>query len=438
MRIVERPRPGVVAPFTESSTIRGILEDFEGAAGAPLRHKKSVRKTAGPMPKTTAEWDRPAKNRRYKTVGETFANAGKSRAAIDSLRAFAGENGGLDVTVFRRGLVTVHGGDVGRIYDSILRPIIDSGMDRRNCFLRRSRSERPDKEPMPLLIRYERGRVRRRGGQGVVLRAVRQVPALQLYHSACRQPARLHIHRRQDGQLLGRRKIRGRERAGGDTADPDVRGVAAAAYRVPGIRVLRGRDWRVRAVAAGPRPGAAGNRAPRNATTAAIRRRCPRGRGAPLAAKRRAAPGERAYNGRCRGNGGRPDAIFQRGGGAKGAARKVKPSVPRDRLPLPRGMKEQIGGCAEIEEGRTASAGRIGGSPAPPPVRRGGGGRARGPICGSAGGGCVPAENLRPGPGAGKGAGGGGGRSGGCAPPRPRGGGSTGCGCPDVGPDGGI
>ena len=157
MRIVERPRPGVVAPFTESSTIRGILEDFEDAAGAPLRHKKSVRKTAGPMPKTTAEWDRPAKNRRYKTVGEAFADAGESRAAIDSLRAFAGENGGLDVTVSRRGLVTVHGGDVGRIYDSILRPIIDSGMDRRNRFLHRSRSERPDKEPMPLLIRYERG-----------------------------------------------------------------------------------------------------------------------------------------------------------------------------------------------------------------------------------------------------------------------------------------
>lgn len=128
---------------------------------------------------------------------------------------------------------------------------------------------------------------------------------------------------------------------------------------------------------------------------------------APLAAKRRAAPGERAYNARCRGKKVRPDAIFQRGGGARRAARKVKPSVPRDRLPLPRGMKEQIGGCAEIEEGRTASAGKIGGRPVLPPVRRAGGGRARGPICGSAGGGCVPAENLRPGPGAGKGAGGG-------------------------------
>ena len=156
MRIVGRLRPGVVAPFTESSTIRGILEDFEDAAGVSLRHKKSVRRTAGPMPKTSVEWDRPAKNRRYKTVREAFADADESRVVIDSLRAFTDENGGLDITVSRRGLVTVHRGDIGGIYDNILRPIIDNGMDRRNRFLHRSRSERPDKEPMPLLIKYER------------------------------------------------------------------------------------------------------------------------------------------------------------------------------------------------------------------------------------------------------------------------------------------
>lgn len=158
MRIVEMLRPGVIAPFTESAKIRSILAEFERKAYMTLKHKKSVRKGAiGAMPKTALEWDRAAGDRRYESVNRAFASADKSDLVIDSLRAFTGENGGLDITVSRKGLITVHKGGIEDVYDNVLRPIMDNGMDMRRRFSRRSRSERPDGDPRPLLVQYKRG-----------------------------------------------------------------------------------------------------------------------------------------------------------------------------------------------------------------------------------------------------------------------------------------
>lgn len=156
VRAARGMRPEVMAPFTESAGIKGILAGLEESAGAPLWHKRSVTKTVGAAPRTTVEWDRPAGNRRYKSVGEAFADAEKGGRVVDSMRAFADTDGGPDVTVSRGGLVTVHGGDIGSIYDNVLRPIISGGISRRDIFSGRSRSERPDREPRPLLVRYER------------------------------------------------------------------------------------------------------------------------------------------------------------------------------------------------------------------------------------------------------------------------------------------
>ena len=156
VRMAKRLRPVVMAPFTESARIRDILADFEKGAGVQLWHKKSVRRAVGAAPRTTVEWDRPARSRKYKSVGEAFADADKSGMAIESLRAFADKSGGPDVTVSRGGLVTVHAGDIRDVYDNVLRPIIGGGIDRRDIFSGRSRSERPDREPRPLLVEYKR------------------------------------------------------------------------------------------------------------------------------------------------------------------------------------------------------------------------------------------------------------------------------------------
>ena len=157
MRTVGRLRPGVIAPFTESAKIKSILAEYEESAGASLKHKKSVRKrTVGAMPKTSLEWDRAAENRKYETVGDAFADAKKKDLVIDSLRAFAGKDGGLDITVSRGGRITVHSGSIEDVYDNILRPIADNGTRRRSTFSHRSRSERPDREPKPLLVKYGR------------------------------------------------------------------------------------------------------------------------------------------------------------------------------------------------------------------------------------------------------------------------------------------
>lgn len=157
VRMAKRLRSaGVAAPFTESARIRDILADFEKGAGVQLWHKKSVRRAVGAAPRTTVEWDRPARGRRYKSVGEAFADADKSGMAIESLRAFTDKSGGPDVTVSRGGLVTVHAGDIRGVYDNVLRPIIGGGIDRRDIFSGRSRSERPDREPRPLLVEYKR------------------------------------------------------------------------------------------------------------------------------------------------------------------------------------------------------------------------------------------------------------------------------------------
>lgn len=157
LRAVRRLQPGVMAPFTESAAIRGILEGLEESAGVSLRHKRSVKKrTAGAMPRTVLEWDGAAKSRRYGTVGSAYADAERRGLVIDSLRAFADGDGGLDVTVSRGGLVAVHRGGIGGVYDGILRPILDRGMGRLALFSRRSRGERPDREARPLLVRYRR------------------------------------------------------------------------------------------------------------------------------------------------------------------------------------------------------------------------------------------------------------------------------------------
>lgn len=156
LRIVRRLRPWAIAPFTESVRIRSILAKLEEGAGVSLKHKKSVRKrAAGTMPKTALEWDKAAPNREYSAVQDVFTDAENEGLVVDSLRAFTGGSGGLDVTVSRRGLITVHGGNMGDIYDSILRPIMDNGLDRRRQFSHRSRSERPDREPKPLLVKYK-------------------------------------------------------------------------------------------------------------------------------------------------------------------------------------------------------------------------------------------------------------------------------------------
>lgn len=152
LRIVGRMRPGVAPPFVESAAIRGILEGLEEGAGAPLNHKKSVRRTVGPSPRTAVVWERPAGSGGRKTVGEAFADADADGVVIDSMRAFAD---GLDVTVSRRGLVTVHGGSIKAVYDGVLRPILGHGLGRLDLFSHRSRRERADRKPMPLLIKYK-------------------------------------------------------------------------------------------------------------------------------------------------------------------------------------------------------------------------------------------------------------------------------------------
>lgn len=152
LRIVGRMRPGVAPPFVESAAIRGILEGIGERAGAPLNHKKSVRRTVGPSPRTAVVWERPARSGGRRTVGEAFADADADGMVIDSMRAFAD---GLDVTVSRRGLVTVHGGSIKAVYDGILRPILGHGLGRRDLFSHRSRRERADKKAMPLLIKYK-------------------------------------------------------------------------------------------------------------------------------------------------------------------------------------------------------------------------------------------------------------------------------------------
>ena len=152
MRIVGRMRPGVAPPFVESAAIRGILEGLGEGAGAPLRHKKSVRRTVGPSPRTSVVWERPAVSGGCRTVGEAFADADADGMVIDSMRAFAD---GLDVTVSRRGLVTVHRGGIKGVYDGVLRPILGHGLGRRDLFSHRSRRERADRKAMPLLIKYK-------------------------------------------------------------------------------------------------------------------------------------------------------------------------------------------------------------------------------------------------------------------------------------------
>lgn len=156
-RIVKMARPQVMPSFSESSEIRRILAQFEKRMGVSLLHKRSVKRSIfGAMPKTSVEWDRNAKNREYQSIADAFEAARANGLLIDSLRAFTIEGGSLDVAVSRRGAVTVHAGDFGSIYDHILTPIMSGAARRKRHFSHRSRSERSDKNPKPLLIKYDR------------------------------------------------------------------------------------------------------------------------------------------------------------------------------------------------------------------------------------------------------------------------------------------
>ena len=180
VRMAKRLRPVVMAPFTESARIRDILADFEKGAGVQLWHKKSVRRAVGAAPRTTVEWDRPARSRKYKSVGEAFADADKSGMAIESLRAFADKSGGPDVTVSRGGLVTVHAGDIRRRVRQRAAP----DHRRRDRPARHLFGAQPKRAPRQGAEapagRVQEARAGRRGGQEKALRPVRKVSELQL------------------------------------------------------------------------------------------------------------------------------------------------------------------------------------------------------------------------------------------------------------------
>lgn len=154
---VKRLRPRVVLPFSESSEIRRMLARLEKRVSAPLLHKRSVKRSMfGAMPRTSMEWDRNAHNREYQRADDVFRLAQESELMIDSLRVFTNEGEKLDVSVSRRGAVTVHAGDFKLVYDRMLEPIMSGALKRKKRFAHRSRSECRNKKPRPLLIEYKK------------------------------------------------------------------------------------------------------------------------------------------------------------------------------------------------------------------------------------------------------------------------------------------
>ena len=157
VRAVKKLHPRVLVPFTDSATLRKILEQFERDAGTTLKHKRSVRKKMfGAMPMTSMEWHRDASLRRYQSVADVFRLAAEGDLVVESLRAFSGGDGGLDFAVSRGGMITVYGGDAKGVYDHVAQPMLDNGLGMRGRFAHRSRSELAGGELRPLLVRYGR------------------------------------------------------------------------------------------------------------------------------------------------------------------------------------------------------------------------------------------------------------------------------------------
>ncbi len=159
-RIIKSLHPRIIAAAVNSETVRKLLQDYEKDTGRRLNPKEYVKKKGrgARLETERRRIPRGAAGGRG-TVGDVFADAGDGGGYVDRVRVFSGPESSpdLDLSVSRRGLVSVHAGTFEDVFAWLLRPVARKGMESREMFGGRGRSETKGGEPMPLLVDFGAG-----------------------------------------------------------------------------------------------------------------------------------------------------------------------------------------------------------------------------------------------------------------------------------------
>ncbi len=169
-RIIRCLHPRVLPAAVSSETMLKILQDYEKGAGRRLSPAEYVKKKAfGAGLRTERAWYPRGEAGDRGTVGEVFGDAKNNGGYVSSVRVFSGSESSpdLDLSVSRRGLVSVYAGTFKSVFAWLLRPMARDGIESRAMFSKRSRKETPGRKPRPLLVDFgagvfRNGRVRKK------------------------------------------------------------------------------------------------------------------------------------------------------------------------------------------------------------------------------------------------------------------------------------
>ncbi len=155
-RIIKSRYPGILAAAVNSGTMRRILLDYERGANKQLTPKAYCRKKIFGAERETERWTSRGAEGKRRTIEGEFDDAGNGGWHIDSMGVFSGPESDprLDLSVSRKGLVSVYAGTFKDVFARLLRPIAREGAKSKKLFGKRGRSENARRALRPLLVDF--------------------------------------------------------------------------------------------------------------------------------------------------------------------------------------------------------------------------------------------------------------------------------------------
>ncbi len=154
-RIIKGSHPRILAAAVSSETLLKALRSYEKGTGRQLALAGYVvKKAVGAKLKTERTWN--PREEDAGTIEGVFEEARNGGGYVSSVRVLAGPESDpdLDLSVSRKGLVSVRAGTFGGVFAWLLRPMAREAMESRAMLSKLGRGENEDRAPRPLLVKF--------------------------------------------------------------------------------------------------------------------------------------------------------------------------------------------------------------------------------------------------------------------------------------------
>jgi hypothetical protein len=142
--------PNIMIAYITAEEIFEILQRFSKTKETELLYSKSVTKRMFGKSFTSLGYATTKE-----PFTEAFAKAHSLGLWIDSIRVVSADNSRVDFRLSRSGLLTYYNGSFEEFYDNVLILMEEYCSQRMKMFEKRGRKERNDREPQPLLLKFD-------------------------------------------------------------------------------------------------------------------------------------------------------------------------------------------------------------------------------------------------------------------------------------------